>query len=285
MTTWACIAPRMAFGILTPLVMLLFAAFAILPKDHLPAKQFKTETKHRGVEYQPLDSSDDKEPSKSISTKLSWGEMCSVASEIYPLITYLFLLYYVEYLANNAVITTLAFSGSPFSPRDHYLYYILMYHLGKFLGRSHLLFASCICPRMVPYIRVQKTWILTLIEWSHFLFFLMVAWFRFVSSVWIVLIFCFTDGFTAGSIYVNSVHTVSERFPDVHCREFALSLLMVGNDVGKLSAGLMGLHVEPELMSHCINRLGNSVYCLTRHTRAGGWYSACLPDMLTDTKL
>ncbi|KAL9974915.1 hypothetical protein ACROYT_G012018 [Oculina patagonica] len=272
MTTWACVAPRTVFGIIAPFVLLLLVSFYSLPKDHLPERQNSDMTR-QSIKYVPLETNTDSEPQMKINPELSWKEMFSVASAIYPSITYMFLAYYAEYLANSAVITTLAFSGAPFSPRDHYLYYMLMYHLGKFLGRSHILIASCACPKMVPCIRVQKLWILTLIECVHLFFFLMASWFRFFSSVWIVLILCFTEGFTAGSIYVNSVHTVSEQLPDLRSSEFALSLLMVGNDVGVLSAGLVGLHVEPKLKLHCISKLENEIYCLTRHTGTGGWSS------------
>ncbi|XP_078356656.1 uncharacterized protein LOC144641517 [Oculina patagonica] len=277
MTTWACVASRTVFGIIAPFVLLLFVAFYSLPKDHLPERQ-NSDISHQRIKYVPLESNTDSKSQMNIFPELSWKEMFSVASKIYPFITYMFLAYYAEYLANSAVITTLAFSGVPFSPRDHYLYYMLMYHLGKFLGRSHILIASCACPKMVPCIRVQKTWNLTLIECCHLLFFLMASWFRFFSSVWIVLILCFTEGFTAGSIYVNSVHAVSEQLPDLRRSEFALSLLMVGNDVGVLSAGLMGLHVEPKLKLHCFSKLENEIYCLTRHTGTGGWYS-CTSEM------
>ena len=272
MTTWACVAPRTVFGIIAPLVLLLLVSFYSLPKDHLPERQNR-EISRRGIKYVPLNSNADGEHHVNINPQLSWKEMFSVVNVIYPFITYMFVAYYADYLENSAVITTLAFSGAPFSPRDHYLYYMLMYHLGKFLGRSHILIASCACPKMVPCIRVQKTWILALIQCCHLLFFLIASWFRFFSSVWIVLILCFTEGFTAGSIYVNSVHTVSEQFSDVRRSEFALSLLMVGNDVGGLSAGLMGVHVETKLKLHCINELENEIYCLTRHTGTGGWYT------------
>ena len=272
MTTWACVAPRTVFGIIAPLVLLIVVSFYILPKDHLPEKQ-NSEITHHGNKYVPLNSNSDSESYKSGKPELSWKDMFSVAIEIYPFVAYLFSTYYAQYLVNHAVTSTLAFPGAPFSPRDHYLYYMLMYQLGKFLGRSHILIASCAFPKIVPFIRVQKTWILALIECCHLLFFLMASWFRFFSSVWIVLILCFTEGFTAGSIYVNTIHTVSEQFPDHRRGEFALSLLMVGNNVGVLSAALMGLYVEPVLKSHCFDKLEGDIYCLTRHTGTGGWYT------------
>ena len=272
MTTWACVAPRTVFGIITPLVLLIVVSFYILPRDRLSERQTR-EIPHQGIRYVPLDSNAESEPQKNAKPELSWKEMFSVAVEIYPSVTYMFMAYYAKHLANQAVITTLAFSGAPFSPRDHYMYYILMYQSGKFLGKSHILIASCACPKMVPFIQVQKTWILALIECCILFFFLMASWFRFFSSVWIVLILCFFGGFTAGSIYVNTIHKVSEQFSDFRRGEFALSLVMVGNDVGALSAGLMGLYVEPALKSHCFNKLEGDIYCLTRHTGIGGWYT------------
>ena len=259
-------------------MLLIVVSFYILPRDHLPGKQTR-EISHGGIKYVPLESNADSMPQESSKPKLSWKEMFSVAVKIYPFVTCMFLAYYAKYLANQAVITTLAFSGAPFSPRDHFLYYMLMYHSGKFLGRSHILIASCACPKIVPFIRVQKTWILALIECCHLLFFLMASWFRFFSSVWIVLILCFTEGFTAGSIYVNTIHTVSEQFLDHRRGEFALSLLMVGNDAGVLSAGLMGLYVEPILKSHCFDELEGGIYCLTRHAGTAGWYTCSTSEI------
>lgn len=265
MTTWACVSPRIAIASMIPLMPLMLVSFVILPKDHIPERQ-KSEIKHEGHQYLPLDSSkDSEEKSHANLTDLSWREMFSVGREIYPLVSCLFLVYYTSYLANNAVITTLAFPGAPFSPRDHYQYYMLMHHVGKFLGRSHILIAACACPKAVAYIRVRRTWILALVESFHLLFLLMASWFRFFSSVWIVVILCFTVGFTAGSIYVNSAQTVAEQFSDLRRREFALSLLMVGNEVGILAAGLMGLHAEPRLKANCTKNHGKDVYCLTRY--------------------
>ena len=280
MTTWACVTPKTAFVSLVPSLLLMLAAFVILPKDQLPERQ-ESEIKHKGRKYLRLESSEDsQEPCVKSTCEISWREKLSVAREIYPLISFLFCTYYVEYLANNAVITTLAFSDAPFSPRDHYLYYMLVYDVGKFLGRSHILIASGACPKAISYIRVRKTWILASVECLHLLFFIMASWFRFLSSVWIVVILCFTEGFVAGSIYVNSAHTVSEQFSDLHHREFALSLLMVGNEVGILSAGFMGLYVEPILKANCFNYHDNELYCLTRYRSAASWHSSKKCNMI-----
>ncbi|EDO34458.1 predicted protein, partial [Nematostella vectensis] len=173
--------------------------------------------------------------------QLSMRDKLSVALEISPLIFSLFLTYFCEYLSNHAVITTLAFPNSTFSPRDHYPYYILIYNIGKFIGRSHIFFFACLLPSLLPYILVRQTWRLAILEFVHFVLFLSLSWFRFIPYVSAVLVLCFTEGFIAGSIYVNSVHTVSKTIAETKRKEFALGLITIGNAVGKMCAGFVGL--------------------------------------------
>ncbi|XP_032230040.1 protein BTN1 [Nematostella vectensis] len=197
--------------------------------------------------------------------QLSMRDKLSVALEISPLIFSLFLTYFCEYLSNHAVITTLAFPNSTFSPRDHYPYYILIYNIGKFIGRSHIFFFACLLPSLLPYILVRQTWRLAILEFVHFVLFLSLSWFRFIPYVSAVLVLCFTEGFIAGSIYVNSVHTVSKTIAETKRKEFALGLITIGNAVGKMCAGFVGLWQEPWLRTHCIGDLKLGAYCFTRH--------------------
>lgn len=247
--------------------------YAILEKKGEDAGA-KLEKDRGGVKYSKLSSSDDSdEPESALPNDLTWKDKLSVAKQILPYITFLFLTYFAEYLSNQGVITTLAFSNSSFNPRDHYQYYIVCYHVGKFLGRSHIFLLSCTCSKAIPYVRVKKTWILALVEIAHLLFFLFASWFRFVPHVSIIMTLCFTEGFVAGSMYVNSAYTVSEVISDAKQREFALGLLTIGNGLGKLSAGLLGLYVEPRLKRHCIYELELQDDCITRYRHASGWTS------------
>ena len=102
-------------------------------------------------------------------------------------------------------------------------------------------------------------------------FFLFSSWFRFVPHVSIILILCATEGFTAGSMYINSAFTVSEIVSETKHREFALALLTIGNGFGKLAAGVLGLHVEPRLKSHCLIDLQFQNECMTRYQLESGW--------------
>ena len=229
---------------------------------------------HGGGGYEKLPLSENTSSDEQNATPehgLTWEEKFSVTKQILPYITFLFLTYFAEYLSNHSVITTLAFSNSSFSPRDHYQYYIVCYQVGKFLGRSHIFLLSCTCSKVVPYVRVKKTWIFALIEMAHLMFFTFASWFRFVPHVSIVLILCVTEGFVAGSMYVNSAHTVSEVVSDPKQREFALGLLTIGNGIGKLTAGLVGLHLEPQLKIHCVYDLELQDQCITRYSTESGW--------------
>ena len=201
----------------------------------------------------------------------SWREKFAIAREIFPCITFLYVAYYSGYLANQGVITTLGFDNSPFSPRDHYQYYTLSYQFGKFLGRSHILITSCTFPSLLRYISVQKTWILAMVELAHLLFFVFCSWYRFVPHVAIIIIICGTGGFTEGSVFVNTARVVSEMFHDTSQREFGMGLVTVGSSGGVLSAGLMGMYVEPHLKKHCLDDLGLGLNCLTRYTSRQSW--------------
>lgn len=264
MTTWTCLAPKTAVAATIPAVLLLFLFYFLLDKDPIGEPE---RTEHKGASYTALDEGFRPESHKGPSC----AEQFAVAREIYPIIAFLFVVYFAEYLANEAVVTTVAFKNSSFSPRDHYQYYILSYQLGKFLGRSHILIALCTCPRVLPYIRVRRTWILAVVEMAHLLFFLFQSWYRFVPHVAIIIIFCATEGFTAGSMYVNSAHAVADMIHDIKRREFGMGLTTVGNSAGQLAAGLMGLYVEPYLKKHCLDNLHLGPECLTRFTHTHGW--------------
>ena len=252
-----------------PLFFLVF--YYLLDKTNLqPAT-----TTHNGLHYSALDSSQDRKEispeHKKSSLELSLYEKCCITKDISPYILFLFLTYFAEYLTNQSIITTISFDRAPFSPRDHYLYYIWAYHVGKFLGRSHFMLVSCVYPPLLPYIHIRKTWILSIIEIAHMLFFFFASWYRFVPHVAIMLILCSTEGFTAGSMYVNSAHTVSEMIDKPKKRELALAFLTLGNACGKLAAGLLGLFVEPELRKHCLYDLDKGEFCYTRYDSFRGW--------------
>lgn len=196
---------------------------------------------------------------------------CKTAWKISPFIFCLFVTYFSEYLANHAVITTLAFPSNTITPRDHYPYYMLTYHIGKWLGRSYIFLITCFYPDLLKYVFIKKTWVLALISFAHLLVFFSFSWYRYVNHISFVIVLCITEGLTAGSMYVNSVHAVTESIDDISQKEFALGLLTVGDATGKLLAGVAGLWHEPLLKEHCLKDLNLGIYCFTRHATKTGW--------------
>lgn len=87
----------------------------------------------------------------------------------------------------------------------------------------------------------------------------------------IILILCLIEGFTAGAVYINAAHNVSDAIDDPVRREFALGILTLGNATGKVLAGLLGLHVESLLKEHCLNKLKLDGECFTRYSKNAGW--------------
>ena len=160
--------------IIIPWPILLFLIYALLDKEPI------------GKEMAPANN-DQNQPEEdkllACGKTISFSDRLHAARHILPYILFLFITYFSEYLSNYAIITTLAFLNAPFNPRDHYPYYLLAYHIEKFVGRSHLFLVSAACPKLVLYIRVRRTWILALIAFLHGAFFFLASWFRFVPCV------------------------------------------------------------------------------------------------------
>ena len=271
-TTWSCVAPRIAIFAMMLLPIVLLVSFAALDKSNIDSRSVAPQKEHQGHKYAPLEPDDGAGLPAQPSEELSWGEKWSVAKTVAPETAILAVTYVAEYLSNHSVITTISFSNALFAPRDHYLYYLLSYMLGKALGRSHILLVSCTCPKLLPYVRVRKTWLLALLEVAILGFFVFDSWFRFVPHVAVILVLCVLEGFVAGAIYVNAAMSVTEKFSDPQWKELGMGLVTVGNDVGKLLAALVGLAVEPLLLGHCVKELVLQDECFTRYTKSAGWF-------------
>ena len=212
-----------------PLPILLLLLYALLDKEPISKEMASVNNDQNPPEEDKLLDS---------RQTISFSDRLHDAKHILSYILFLFITYLSEYLSNHTIITTLAFPNAPFNPRDHNPYYLLAYHIGKFVGRSHLFLVSTACPKLVLYIRIKRTWVLALIAFLHGVFFFLASWFRFVSCVEIIIALCATEGFTAGSMYLNSAHTVSDLITHPEKREFALCLLTVGKRLWKAYSGV-----------------------------------------------
>ena len=198
-----------------------------------------------------------------------------VIRQMIPSLIPLFIAWNSEYLIIQSVITTLAFSNAPFRPRDHYQYYIFLYLGGEVIGRSYLVVLCYLRPELAERAKLPHLWILSSVEVAHLLFFFFAAWYRFLPSVWIVLIVSFTGGVTIGVLYVNALALFSDRFEGRY-KEFAMGYAVVSMAGGTFAAGLLGLFIEPKLRRHCILLLKTDEYCFTRSKAIENITARCL---------
>ena len=186
----------------------------------------------------------------------------------------IYIAWFSEYMIIQAVITTLAFTNAPFRPRDHYQYYIFTLMGGEVRGRSYLVVLSCIKAEWAEKAKFPHLWVLSMIQVVLLLFFILAAWYRFLPSVWIVLLLSFTCGVAIGVLYVNSVAFFRDNFKDRY-REFVMGYVIVALGVGMFVAALMGLYTEPLLLEHCTMFVNNTDLCFTRSKSLDRFTSFC----------
>ena len=262
MTTWACISPSITISIMAVSLVFLLIFYALMERKHSqgghPAANGITQ---RDIQYSPIEEEEQEiEPSDG---HLTWKEKCSAIKRVWPIIASIISAWIAEYLIIQSVITTIAFPSAPFPPRDHYQYYIFVFLFGELFGRSYLIVLSYLLPNLAGKLTVRRIWFLAAAEISILVFFLLAAWYRFLTDVSIVLILAFIGGLIIGIMYVNMLSVYSE-IEDPKSREFVLGYASAATGAGAITAGLLGLLIEPWLREHCLSVALHSSFCFTR---------------------
>ena len=282
MTTWLCVSPNITLLIMAAMLLLLFVCYSLMDKKHLPSPS-PSATSYEEIPYVPLEGTEGEQTTGATGSKsshgihqpLTWQEKSSAMKRMIPSLAPLFFAWFSEYLIIQAVITTLAFPNAPFRPRDHYQYYIFIFLSGEVIGRSYPAVVSLIRPELVPRLKTQRIWVLSAIEVSHLLFFVLASWYRFLPSVSVVLVLSFTGGLTVGVLFINALSLFSDTF-EPRYREFVMGYAVVAMGCGSFSAALMGLVVEPRLRKHCEYLLKSDDYCFTRSKAVESIRSRCM---------
>ena len=177
------------------------------------------------------------------------------------------------FLAANSVLTTLAFPSAPFRARDHYQYYRLVADIGTFLGGMEMMMISYFCPCWKNDIspRYRTTSILLLGSIAHLLFFAFASWYRFVPSVYIILVLSFCHGVLYGSIAVRGLVHVGEYFANSKLKGTAMSMSTIGVGLGRAVSGFLGIFIEERMREHCTIELFLGSFCLARFPSKVGW--------------
>lgn len=261
MTTWFCVSSETTTLTVAGLVVLIVVFYFLMERKHTNSTEGAEQVTYKDVQYEkiPEDSKTDP-PTLPVLTR---DVKLKALKEICPWILCVVISWMSEFLVMQSVITTYAFPNSPFPPRDHYQYYITLFLLGEFIGRSYLAVVSFIKEELVPKLMVRKLWALTIIEVCILVFCLFAAWYRFLPDITTLLLLSLLAGLIIGIIYANvlQVFTESYEFP---VKEFVLGFVAFATGIGIFTAGLLGLVVEPLFRQHCLTITDLAEYCFTR---------------------
>lgn len=287
MTTWACVSPQITIVVATPFYLLFFVCYYIMDKRHLKSPRLPGNDTHSGVEYTALvaegtaltQTSNAKEEGDNNMENgrkdtLSSSEKFKVIWQMLPDLIPLFIAWLADYLTIQAVVTTLAFPNAPFEPRDHYQYYVAARMLGEVVGRSYLAILSFVKVDWTEKAKFPYLWVLAGIQVALLLLFIMAAWYRFLKSVWTVVVILFIRGVAIGVTYVNALAFFRDRFEEPY-REFAMGYILVSVGAGAFVAALVGLTTEPILFEHCKTSVNNTKLCFTRSRSLDRFSSVC----------
>ena len=266
MTTWFCVSSETTTLTVAGFVVLYLVFYWLMERKHSDSTSRDPRRKEFNyVQYEKVQETESTENEQDSPTPplLTRAEKLQAIKQILPTILCVVISWMSEFLVTQGVVTTYAFPNSPFPPRDHYQYYITLFLLGEFIGRSYLALVSLIKQEFLPKVMVRKLWILTIIEVSILVFCLFAAWYRFLPDITSLLFITFLAGLIIGIMYANvlQVFTESYEFP---LREFVLGFVAVATGLGILTAGLLGLVVEPFFRQHCMTITDLTEYCFTR---------------------
>lgn len=260
MTTWGCVSPSVTISIMAVSLVLLLIFYALMERKHSPCWQSTANgITHKDIQYSPIEEQE----TELSDGQLTWKEKRSAIKRVFPIIASIISAWIAEYLIIQSVITTIAFPSAPFPPRDHYQYYIFVFLFGELFGRSYLIVLSYFLPSLAGKLTIRRIWFLAAAEICILVFFLLAAWYRFLTDVSIVLILAFIGGLIIGIMYVSML-TIYSEVEDPKSREFVLGYASAATGAGAITAGLLGLVLEPWLRRHCLSVARNSSFCFTR---------------------
>ncbi|EDO38048.1 predicted protein, partial [Nematostella vectensis] len=232
MTTWACVSPQTTILTITALPLLILLIYVFLITQDLQGPFTLTKT----LSYKRITHSATAPP-----TTLTWTEKLHVNRRALPITTVLVIGVICEYLALQAVVTTIAFENSPFTPRDHYEFYFFMFAAGELLGRGYAIVMHCLDTGWV-YL-TKHTWVFTLMLAANLAFLISVSWYRFLPSAWVIFLVLLEHGISAGALYVNTFSKAGTSEEDLQKQQFSRAFTTLGCGLGLLAAGSIGLAI------------------------------------------
>nr|XP_042910831.1 battenin isoform X2 [Parasteatoda tepidariorum] len=116
-----------------------------------------------------------------------------------------------------------------------YRWYQVDYQVGVLISRSS-----------VNILKVNKLWILPILQFINVIFLLFNVYYAFLPNIWIVFAIIFYEGLLGGCSYVNTFYKITVEVAEKD-REFSMGVASVGDSVGIALAGIVSLPVHEVL--------------------------------------
>lgn len=153
---------------------------------------------------------------------------------IQPLLKYMIplsLVYIGEYIINQGLQELIIFNDIWLSKDQQYRWYQVTYQIGVLISRSSVNVLT-IPSKFLP--------LLAILQLSNAAIFFCEAYFRFMPSIWIVLVLISVEGLLGGSAYVNTFYQIKQQVEEQYA-EFSLGVASVADSTGIVIAGFSSI--------------------------------------------
>ncbi|KNC87137.1 hypothetical protein SARC_00720 [Sphaeroforma arctica JP610] len=229
--------------VIVPLIMTITYLYMLRPLEHGDPKAaptlYESQTRHAHSRRGEVnDQSDQHTLIENDSTDVQGAREAPAMTMndrirlIKPLLRWmipLFLVYYAEYLINQGLLEHVWWNGMSLTKQHQYVLFQAMYQMGVFISRSS-----------VPWITIERTWILAVLQIVNFGLLLLDNIYHFVPHISLYCLWIFYEGLLGGSAYVNSFYSITNTIDPLY-REFALGITSVADTFGITCAALSSI--------------------------------------------
>jgi len=160
--------------------------------------------------------------------------------KLLPYMTPLAIVYFAEYLINQAVTPVLLFPENQTFRGHEYVYYAALYQVGVFISRSSV--------NLVPIKTVYLLQLPAVFQILNALILSIDAATTFIPSIFIVFAIILFEGLMGGAIYVNTFYLISQKFSGKE-KEFCLGATSMSYGLSITICAVCGIFYTPFLQA------------------------------------
>lgn len=161
--------------------------------------------------------------------QMSIKEKVIVIKSLLPYMIPLALVYFAEYTINQALFELIYFPSTWLTPSQQYRWYQVLYQVGVFASRSS-----------VNLIKINKLWLLPLLQFVNLGVILLHVMFNFIPSVWIMFVLILYEGVLGGAAYVNTFYKIRNQ-ESRDRKEFSMGAVSIADSAGIAVAGAVAV--------------------------------------------